>query len=108
MMGFDPVAVAERTRAVATTLPALEWITDNRVARLSQDFNWFSPVLKRQLAHQRADAVVRPKTEAEVGAVVAACAREGVPVTVRGSGTGNYGQCVPLHGGVILDLSAYN
>ena len=107
-MSFDPITVAERTRVVATTLPALEWITDSRVARLSQDFNWFSPVLKRQLQQLRADAVVRPKTEAEVCAVVAACAREGVPITVRGSGTGNYGQCVPLHGGVILDLSAYN
>jgi FAD/FMN-containing dehydrogenase len=104
----DRATIANRTRAVATTLPALEWITDNRVARLSQDFNWFSPVLKRQLEHQRADAVVRPKTEPEVCAIVAACAREGVPITVRGSGTGNYGQCVPLHGGVILDLSAYN
>jgi FAD/FMN-containing dehydrogenase len=40
--------------------------------------------------------------------VVAACAQAGVPITVRGSGTGNYGQCMPLHGGVILDLSAYN
>ena len=105
---FDRTAVAERTRVVVTSLPALEWITDNRVARLSQDFNWFSPVLKRQLGHQRADAVARPRTEAEICAVVAACAREGVPITVRGSGTGNYGQCVPLHGGVILDLSAYN
>jgi FAD/FMN-containing dehydrogenase len=107
-MNFDPATVAERTRVVATALPALEWITDNRVPRLSQDFNWFSPVLKRQLEHRRADAVVRPKTEQEIAAVVAACARECVPITVRGSGTGNYGQCVPLHGGVILDLSAYN
>jgi FAD/FMN-containing dehydrogenase len=107
-MNFDPATVAERTRVVATALPALEWITDNRVPRLSQDFNWFSPVLKRQLEHRRADAVVRPKTEQEIAAVVAACARESVPITVRGSGTGNYGQCVPLHGGVILDLSAYN
>jgi FAD/FMN-containing dehydrogenase len=107
-MNFDPATVAERTRVVATALPALEWITDNRVPRLSQDFNWFSPVLKRQLEHRRADAVVRPKTEQEIAAVVAACASESVPITVRGSGTGNYGQCVPLHGGVILDLSAYN
>ena len=28
-----------------------------------------------------------------------------VPVTVRGAGTGNYGQCVPLRGGIVLDLS---
>ena len=47
-------------------------------------------------------------TEDEIRAVVAACAQGGVPITVRGSGTGNYGQCMPLHGGVILDLSAYN
>ena len=105
---LDRAIVAECTRGLVASLPALEWITDNRVARLSQDFNWFSPVLKRQLEQQRADAVVRPKSEDEVRAVVSACAREGVPITVRGSGTGNYGQCVPLHGGVILDLSAYN
>ena len=36
------------------------------------------------------------------------CASPGeheIPVTVRGAGTGNYGQCVPLEGGIVLDLS---
>lgn len=107
-MSFEAEQVRTRTAALAAALPALEWITDSRVERLSQDFYWFSPVLKRQLSALRADAVVRPKTEDEIRAVVAACARDGVPVTVRGSGTGNYGQCMPLFGGVILDLSAYN
>jgi FAD/FMN-containing dehydrogenase len=105
---FDPVAVAAGTKAIAAASPAIEWITDSRVERLSQDFYWFSPVLKRQLEHLRAHAVARPKTEDEIRAVVAACAQRRVPITVRGSGTGNYGQCMPLHGGVILDLSAYN
>jgi len=105
---FDPAAVAAATQRIVADLPALEWITDGRVERLSQDFYWFSPVLKRQLEHLRAHAVARPKTEDEVRAVVAACAAARVPITVRGSGTGNYGQCMPLHGGVILDLSAYN
>lgn len=105
---FDPARVRARTAEVAAALPGVEWITDQRVERLSQDFYWFSPVLKRQLEGLRADAVARPRTEEEIRAVVAACARARLPITVRGSGTGNYGQCMPLHGGVILDLSAYN
>jgi FAD/FMN-containing dehydrogenase len=90
-------------------LPDLDWITDPaRIDRLSQDFAWFSPVLKRQLEGKRADMVVRPRTEDEIRRVVASCARTGTPITIRGSGTGNYGQCTPLHGGLILDMSAYN
>lgn len=90
-------------------LPGLDWITDpGRIARLSQDFAWFSPVLNRQLKDKRADAVVRPRTEDEIRALVSACARLGVPITIRGSGTGNYGQTTPLAGGVVLDMTSYN
>ena len=90
-------------------LPELDWITDpSRIARLSQDFAWFSPVLDRQLKDKRADAVVRPRTEDEIRTLVGACARLGVPITIRGSGTGNYGQTTPLAGGVVLDMTGYN
>jgi FAD/FMN-containing dehydrogenase len=90
-------------------LPDLDWITDpNRIARLSQDFAWFSPVLNRQLKDKRADAVARPRTEDEIRSLVSACARLGVPITIRGSGTGNYGQTTPLAGGVVLDMTSYN
>ena len=100
-----PDAAAE----LVQELPDLPWITDEpQLVRLSQDFSWFSPVLKRQLQGKRGDIAVRPKTEDEIRRVVAACARRGVSITVRGAGTGNYGQAVPLEGGLILDLSAYN
>jgi FAD/FMN-containing dehydrogenase len=90
-------------------LPELDWITDpGRIARLSQDFAWFSPVLNRQLKDKRADAVVRPRSEDEIRALVGACARRNVPITIRGSGTGNYGQTTPLAGGVVLDMTGYN
>ena len=72
---------------------------------LSKDFYWYSPVLKRQLDDKRAEVVARPGTMDELRATVAACVRAQVPVVLRGAGTGNYGQCVPLYGGVVLDLA---
>ena len=74
------------------------------VERLSKDFYWYSPVLKPLLEDKRADVVVQPVNVAEICAVMCYCYAKGVPVTVRGAGTGNYGQAVPLEGGVVLDL----
>ncbi len=84
----------------------IETITDPaQVAKLSQDYHTFSPVLVPKLAGKVGDIVVRPANEAEVIKVAAICAKHRIPVTVRGAGTGNYGQCVPMHGGVILDMT---
>ena len=75
----------------------------------SRDFFWYSPVLKRQLDHVTADLVVSPKNEAEVDPRARRLPIElGVPVTPRGSGTGNYGQAMPLSGGVVLNLAEMN
>src|SRR5688572_17134244 len=76
-----------------------------KVKRRSRDFYWYSPILKRALDHVTADAVVTPRCEADVVRVAAACYRHRVPLTVRGGGTGNYGQAMPLRGGIVLDLS---
>jgi FAD/FMN-containing dehydrogenase len=82
-------------------------IEDNAklVQQKSRDFYWYSPVLKRQLDDVTADLVVSPRDEAEVIRVLAACHRHGVPVTPRGTGTGNYGQAMPLAGGAVLSLA---
>jgi FAD/FMN-containing dehydrogenase len=72
---------------------------------LSKDFYWYSPVLRRQLDDKRADLAVRPANLDELHRVIAACSRARVPVVARGAGTGNYGQCVPLYGGVVVDFS---
>lgn len=76
--------------------------------RAASDFHWYSPVLARALAGRRPDAVMTPRSLEEVIAVAASCARLRVPLTVRGAGTGNYGQCVPLYGGISLDMSGLN
>ena len=70
--------------------------------RFSRDAYDYSPVLKQQFGHCRAQLVVRPKSVAAVMAVASACAQTSVPLTLRGAGTGNYGQCVPLEGGVVM------
>ena len=73
--------------------------------RRSRDYFWYSQALAEDLRGKQADIVVTPRSETEVVRVAAACARRRVPLTPRGGGTGNYGQCVPLHGGVVLDMS---
>ncbi len=73
--------------------------------RLSHDFHDYSPLLVPLFRGQRAQLAVRATTVAQVQLVAGACARAGVPLTLRGAGTGNYGQCVPLAGGVVLELS---
>ncbi len=73
--------------------------------RLSHDFYWYSPVLRPLLANKTAEVAVQPISVDELLAVMRFAGQQRVPVTVRGAGTGNYGQCVPLEGGIVLDLS---
>ena len=75
------------------------------VDQLSRDFYWYSPVLRKQLDGKTGDVVVQPVNVAEIQDVLRYCHAHDLPVTVRGAGTGNYGQAVPLHGGVVLDLA---
>ncbi|MEO1622137.1 MAG: FAD-binding oxidoreductase [Cyanobacteria bacterium J06632_3] len=93
----------------ANKLGAIETLVDaDQVAKLSKDYYHFSPLLAEQLNTVRGDIVVRPKSETEVLTVAQACVEAKIPLTVRGAGTGNYGQAMPLAGGVVLDLSAMN
>ena len=75
---------------------------------LSKDFYWYSPVLKLQLDEKRAAAAVRVSTLDELRQVLSLCWRNTVPVVVRGGGTGNYGQAVPLYGGIVIDMSRFD
>ena len=79
-----------------------------QVAAKSKDYFWYSPILTELLAGKTGDVIVTPRSEAEVIRVAAACAKHRINITVRGGGTGNYGQCVPMLGGVILDITQLN
>ncbi|SEF66900.1 FAD-binding oxidoreductase [Bosea lathyri] len=88
-------------------LDGIQLIDEPQVVRKrSRDFFWYSPILNTELADKSADIIACPRDEAEVVRVAAACARRRIPLTVRAAGTGNYGQAVPLEGGVLLDITA--
>jgi FAD/FMN-containing dehydrogenase len=78
------------------------------VKRRSRDFFWYSPVLNRELHGKSADVIAMPRDEADVIRIAASCARRRIPLTARAGATGNYGQAVPLHGGVLIDMSGLN
>jgi FAD/FMN-containing dehydrogenase len=99
---YDIAALKARLDGIRTEdNPAL-------VKQKSRDFFWYSPVLKQQLDNVSGDIVVSPTSEAQVLQVLAAAHQLGIPVTPRGTGTGNYGQAMPLAGGVLLDLSGFD
>jgi FAD/FMN-containing dehydrogenase len=83
-------------------------IDDNpaTVRQKSRDFFWYSPTLKTRLDHLTADFVVTPRSEAELIETLRTAFAHDVPVTTRGAGTGNYGQAMPLAGGIVLHLKA--
>jgi FAD/FMN-containing dehydrogenase len=94
---------AELSKVVAD--PARVLTAPAVLDRLSHDFYWYSPILRGKLAAKRCDVAVQPIDVDEVLAVLRFAGHHEIPVTARGAGTGNYGQCVPLEGGIVLDLS---
>jgi len=99
---MDSQDIAELSRIVGDDA---RLITEpGAVEQLSRDFYWYSPVLRKELDGKVGDAVVQPISAFEILKVLQYCHARDIAVTARGAGTGNYGQAIPLHGGVILDL----
>ena len=74
--------------------------------RFSKDFFDYSPILINELKDCVAEIVVRPLQVEAIIRVAQICNMYFVPLTLRGSGTGNYGQCVPLKRGVVMIMSS--
>lgn len=77
------------------------------VRRRSRDMTAsFSPVMKRDALKHAADVLVRPRDKADVLRVASAAARSRMPLVMRGAGTCNFGQGIPLAGGAVVDMTA--
>lgn len=100
---------ADRLQALRGVLDKahIAWAQDPALLRAkSVDYHWYSPILTELLADKCAELLVTPANLQELRTVAAACARLRLPVTLRGGGTGNYGQCTPMEGGVVIELLA--
>ncbi|MCC6455351.1 MAG: FAD-binding oxidoreductase [Caldilineaceae bacterium] len=92
-------------------------VTDaSEISRSLRDNSWLSPLLSEHIDQRKreegktlqVDAVVSPADAEQLSAVVATAVRHNVPMTVRGGGTSNFGQVIPLGGGIILDIRRIN
>ena len=96
-------------KALANDLGDIPFTTDPLVLRRkSRDQFVISPLLRAELAGHLAEIVVTPRDKDEVARAVSAAVKHRIPITPRGGGTANYGQSVPLHGGMVLDMVEFN
>ncbi len=99
----------ENLKNYLNNIPNIEVIDSHSdVKRLSRDFYNYSPVLQKKLDSCLADVVVRPKNIESLLAVSKICWDLSIPLTIRGGGTGNYGQAVPLAKGIVLQMNYFN
>lgn len=90
--------------AFATELAPVPVIEETVLVRKrSRDFFWYSPILNAALKKCFGDLVVQPRTKDELKHVLSVATKHKAPVVLRGGGTGNYGQSVPLQGGLIIE-----
>jgi FAD/FMN-containing dehydrogenase len=93
---------AQRQTLTALVGPGNVITAPAQLVRLSRDYSWFSPVLEQPMRSFVADIAVAPRDARELAEILGLAYEWRCPVTVRGGGTGNYGQAVPVAGGILL------
>lgn len=95
--------------AIAAELAPVQTITEPvLIKKRSRDFFWYSPILNAELKTCFGDLVAQPDSAEEMARVLATAHAHDLPLVLRGGGTGNYGQAVPIDGGLIVETTAMN
>jgi FAD/FMN-containing dehydrogenase len=104
----DPAVDAYRRELIALLGDDRVILPGKKISRYLRDFSWYSPILENALSDTAVEAVALPSSLDELTAIVALAARHRVPLTMRGAGTGNYGQSLPLVPGLVIDVKGVN
>jgi alkyldihydroxyacetonephosphate synthase len=116
---FEPVPRDRRAHLATPTVSAdahlgaleatgAEIVTDALASMEASRYWWplaMGWALRGEVA-SAASAVVRPHDAGQVAAVLRVCNANGLPVTAAAGRSGVCGASVPLHGGVVLDMTA--
>ena len=79
-----------------------------------RDNSWLSPVLSGHIDAMAGastggslgvEAIVGPSDLNQLAACVAVAYRHDTPITMLGAGTSNFGQSIPMRGGIVIELS---
>ena len=92
--------MSPRLRPLTRQLPAGLIRFDSATLRANSGDAWMASALP--------EAVVFPRTTAQVSRILSFCHRQRIPVTTRGGGRGYVGGCVPVRGGLVLSLIRMN
>jgi alkyldihydroxyacetonephosphate synthase len=105
MTSTPPAALSNAEEALVTALGDAVSTAPERLDAFVADTYW--PALHAAAAGTplaRPDVVVTPRTEEDVAEVVRIADAHGVPVVPWGGGSGTQGGCLPIHGGIVIDL----
>ena len=105
MTSTPPAALSNAEEALISALGDAVSTAPERLDAFVADTYW--PALHAAAAGSplaRPDVVVTPRTEEEVADVVRIADAHRVPVVPWGGGSGTQGGCLPIHGGIVIDL----
>src|SRR3989339_961239 len=82
---------------------------------VGHEFTFVGEQIEKDFSHDELDTVshypeihLLVKDKYQISKIMKYAFEKTIPVTVRGSGTGLVGACVPLYGGILLDVSKMN
>lgn len=108
-LGGNRVELSSSVLAQLSTVCEITTVEADRTRVAESSRDWWPLALHWSLRGSVpaiAAAIAHPKSTADVAAIAAICNQNSIPLTVAGGRSGVCGGSIPVHGGVVLDITA--